>query len=104
MRTTTQSLTALSDLRQRALASLTRCGVPAGRLRGDHRSVTPIRGEELAAVGWSAASDVDDAVGRAAGAFLTWRETPASARGALVKRLGETPAAAQGRSCRAGHP
>jgi aldehyde dehydrogenase (NAD+) len=89
MRPTAQSLPALTELRERALASLARCGVPPERLGGDHRSATPIRGEELAAVGWSAASDVDDAAGRAIEAFLTWRETPAPARGALVKRLGE---------------
>jgi aldehyde dehydrogenase (NAD+) len=82
-------LPALAELRERALGSLGRCGVGDDRLRGDHRSVTPIRGQELTAVGWSAAQDVDDAVARARDAFLAWRETPAPARGALVKRLGE---------------
>ena len=89
MTSVAQSLPALSELRERALSSLARCGVPEDSLRGDHRSITPIRGQELTAVGWSAAQDVDGAVARAADAFLIWRETPAPARGALVKRLGE---------------
>jgi aldehyde dehydrogenase (NAD+) len=86
---TAPSLPALSELRERALGCLDRCGVPSGSLGGDHQSVTPIRGEDLAPVGWFAAADVDAAVGRAHEAFLTWRETPAPVRGALVKRLGE---------------
>jgi aldehyde dehydrogenase (NAD+) len=89
MSTTAQSLPVLTELRERAFGSLARCGVSPECLRGDHRSATPIRGEELTAVSWSAARDVDDAVGRAGQAFLIWRETPAPARGALVKRLGE---------------
>jgi aldehyde dehydrogenase (NAD+) len=89
MLTTAQALPTLSELRERALASLSSCGVAAGCLGGDHGSDTPIRGQDLAAVGWSAAGDVDAAVARASEAFLTWRQTPAPVRGALVKRLGE---------------
>src|ERR1700735_842106 len=84
-----QSLPALSELREHALGCLERCGVPPGSLGGDHQSATPIRGEDLAQVGWLAPADVDAAVARAREAFLTWRETPAPVRGALVKRLGE---------------
>jgi aldehyde dehydrogenase (NAD+) len=82
-------LPALSELRERALDSLDRCGVPRSVVRGEHGSATPIRGEELARTGWSSVRDVDEAVASAREAFLTWRQTPAPARGALVKRLGE---------------
>jgi len=85
----TQSLPALSELRDRALGCLDRCGVPPGSPGGDHQSVTPIRGEDLAPVRWLEAADVDAAVARAQEAFLIWRDTPAPVRGALVKRLGE---------------
>jgi aldehyde dehydrogenase (NAD+) len=89
MLSTAQSLPTLSELRERALAGLASCGVPAEILRGDHASATPIRGQQLAAVGWSAGADVGAAIDRATEAFLSWRDTPAPARGALVKRLGE---------------
>lgn len=35
------------------------------------------------------AGDVDSAIARARDAFLAWRQTPAPARGAVVRRLGE---------------
>jgi aldehyde dehydrogenase (NAD+) len=89
MSSTARSLPALSELRERALGSLSRCGVPADSLRGDQQSMTPIRGQQLTSVGWSAPGDVDTAVARARDAFLTWRQTPAPARGAVVRRLGE---------------
>jgi aldehyde dehydrogenase (NAD+) len=89
MRATAQSLPTLAELRERALGCLERCGVPAASLGGDHPSVTPIRGEELARVGWLEAADVGAAVARASEAFPAWRDTPAPVRGALVKRLGE---------------
>lgn len=89
MTTTAQTLPTLSELRDRALGCLERCGVPAGRLGGEHQSATPILGESLASVEWLTAADVDAAVARARAAFQDWRETPAPVRGALVKRLGE---------------
>jgi aldehyde dehydrogenase (NAD+) len=76
-------------LRERATASLASCAVAPGLLGGDHRAMTPVLGAELARVRWSSAQDVDDAIARAQEAFRSWREVPAPARGALVKRFGE---------------
>ena len=54
---------------------------------GDLAARTPITGGSLGAAGEPA--DVDDAVARATEAFVSWRSTPAPARGNLVRRLGE---------------
>ncbi len=81
------ALPGLDDLRDRALASLASCGVSAGALSGDQRSRTPILGAELARVSWCTAQDAGNAVDRAQQAFRTWRQVPAPARGALVKRF-----------------
>ncbi|MDQ1422685.1 MAG: aldehyde dehydrogenase, partial [Acidimicrobiaceae bacterium] len=56
---------------------------------GDRDSRTPITGGPLAALRWSSAADVADAVGRAHDAFAGWRTTPAPRRGELVRVLGE---------------
>jgi aldehyde dehydrogenase (NAD+) len=81
------ALPALSDLRDRALASLASCGVTADALGGDQRSVTPILGAELACVSWCTAQQASAAVARAQEAFRSWRQIPAPARGALVKQF-----------------
>ncbi len=84
----TASLPAADRLRDRAHASLASCGVAAGALGGDQRSITPILGAELARVSWSRPADADDAVARAAEAARSWRQVPGPVRGALVKRFG----------------
>jgi aldehyde dehydrogenase (NAD+) len=50
--------------------------------------LSPINGEELAALKWSELDDVERAVERANKDFLVWRSTPAPIRGALVKHFG----------------
>ncbi|MBA2768270.1 MAG: aldehyde dehydrogenase family protein [Sporichthyaceae bacterium] len=76
----------LSDLARRSLHA---CGVDESLLSGDQWSRSPITGDDLLPVSWAADGDVERAVERAHAAFLAWRTTPAPARGALVKRLGE---------------
>ncbi len=82
MRTTAQ----LTDL---ARAALARLGADEALLSGTLLARSPITGEDLFGVALHTPDDVADAVGRAHGAYLTWRTTPAPVRGALVKRLGE---------------
>ncbi len=77
------------DLRDRARAALVRCGVDASALTGQHTSRTPITGGALLPVTWAVQGDADRAVDVAQDAFRVWRTTPAPARGALVKRLGQ---------------
>jgi aldehyde dehydrogenase (NAD+) len=84
-----QTLPAPDDLRDRALASLARCGVAPATLGGEDQSVTPILGAELARVRWATAADAEQAIDRAQTAFQAWRQVPAPARGALVKRFAE---------------
>ena len=83
------ALPATEELIGLALRSLQACGVDESLLSGDQWSRSPITGDNLLPVSWAAAADVDRAVERAHEAFLAWRTTPAPARGALVKRLGE---------------
>jgi L-aminoadipate-semialdehyde dehydrogenase len=54
---------------------------------GDLPARTPITGGPLGAAGSPA--DVDAAVDAAMAAFTEWRRTPAPARGALIRRLGD---------------
>jgi aldehyde dehydrogenase (NAD+) len=69
---------------------LERLGVdPSTVSEGDLAVRTPITGEELARVARTDAAATDAAVARAAGAFESWREVPAPARGELVRLLGE---------------
>ncbi len=84
-----QSLPTPEDLRERARASLASCAVAPEAIGGDQRTMSPILGSELARVRWSSPQDVQDAVARAQEAFRRWRQIPAPARGALVKRFGE---------------
>jgi aldehyde dehydrogenase (NAD+) len=77
------------DLRDLARRSLERCGVDPSSFAGDQTSRTPITGGALLPVSWAEAGGADRAVDVALEAFAAWRTTPAPARGALVKRLGE---------------
>ncbi|MFD6881634.1 aldehyde dehydrogenase family protein [Rhodococcus sp. NPDC060084] len=81
-------MNATSDLRTRAEAALSRCGVelPQDGVLG---VTSPVDGTELARLPLHSAEDVDLAVSTAASAFEQWRNVPAPVRGQLVRRLGE---------------
>jgi aldehyde dehydrogenase (NAD+) len=69
-------------------AVLQRFGV-AWPQTGDTAARTPITGGVLGATASATVSDVDAAVERARGAFLSWRVVPAPRRGEVVRRLGQ---------------
>ncbi|MFF0147422.1 delta-1-piperideine-6-carboxylate dehydrogenase [Amycolatopsis sulphurea] len=75
-------------LRERALAALGAAGVTPPYGEG-LTARTPITGEALFDLHATTASEADEAIVAAAGAFRTWCTTPAPARGGLVRRLGE---------------
>ena len=77
------------DLRDLARRSLDACGVDSGLTVGDRTSRTPVTGGSLLPVSWAGPVEAVRAIEVAHDAFRTWRTTPAPARGALVKRLGE---------------
>ena len=81
-------MNATSDLRTRAEAALSRCGVelPQDGVLG---VTSPVDGTELARLPLHSAEDVDLAISTAASAFEQWRHVPAPVRGQLVRRLGE---------------
>lgn len=86
----TASVTPTHDIRARAQAALTRCGVEPAAFKGETLTArTPVTGGALFGLRTDTPADVDKAVHAARQAFDTWRTTPAPARGALVKRLGE---------------
>jgi aldehyde dehydrogenase (NAD+) len=87
--TTSNALPATEMLQEQALDVLKRCGVDPSALQGEASSRTPITGGALHPVARTDAAGVDAAIQRAQDAFAVWRTTPAPARGALVKRLGE---------------
>jgi aldehyde dehydrogenase (NAD+) len=76
-------------LRELARTSLLACGVDPATLAGDQTSRTPVTGADLLPVAWADPGAAARAVASAQEAFEQWRTTPAPARGALVKRLGE---------------
>lgn len=78
-----------AELQRLALETARACGVDVDAAAGGVDTASPVNGELLSSLAWTDAAAVDDAVGRAHGAFLEWRTVPAPARGALVKRLGE---------------
>ena len=86
MSTTFPTTTEITDDVLRALKAT---GVDTDAARGETEVRTPITGESVFSVRTCTSADVDAAVGRAAQAFLTWREVPAPIRGQLVKRWGE---------------
>jgi aldehyde dehydrogenase (NAD+) len=77
------------ELASLARSALENCGVPLDALRGDHVVMSPVNGRALAAIKWNSADEVNQVIGRASAAFLTWRTTPAPHRGAVVKHFGE---------------
>ena len=65
-------------------------GLDAAALRrGDLPVVSPIDGAEIARITCDTDADTDAKIGRAAGAFPAWRDTPAPRRGELVRLLGD---------------
>ncbi len=80
-------MTRHEDLLARAHAALTACGatIPEG---DGWTARSPIHGDDMMPVGAGSAADVEQAIGAAHTAYLSWRTTPAPVRGQLVKRLG----------------
>ena len=87
--TVTSALPSAETLHEQARRALRRCGVDPDGLVGEAATFSPILGTELARVSWQRAADVDDAVRRAKEVFPEWRDTPAPARGGLVRRFGD---------------
>ena len=88
--TQTPALPSAETLREQARGALLRCGVDPDRLAGDDLVVrSPILGTDLLSLSVLSADGADDAVRRAHEVFLTWRDTPAPARGALVRRFSD---------------
>ena len=87
--TATFALPTAEALREKVREALRRCGVDPGELAGAATTHSPILGTELAHLSWQGAADVDDAVRRATAVFPAWRDTPAPARGDLVRRFGD---------------
>ena len=71
------------------LRALKATGIDPDAVAGDTEVRTPITGEVILKVKTHSNDDIDNAVGRAAEAFKTWREVPAPVRGQLVKRWGQ---------------
>lgn len=64
-------------------------GIDPRRIAGGDLSVTsPLTGEEIAALDMDDAGRVDQVIGQAHHAFLTWRSLPAPRRGELVRLFG----------------
>src|SRR5687767_12867338 len=85
MTTLPTTLPSGDQLAARAATLVDACGATTSD--GDQPARTPITGGSLGTAG--AAGDVDAAVERAVAAFPTWRDTPAPARGNVIRRLGE---------------
>jgi len=78
-----------ASVRDDALAILARLGVPQAALSGGALAArSPITGEQIAALA-ETSREAAAAIGRAAQAFLVWREVPAPRRGEFVRLLGE---------------
>ncbi len=78
-----------AELKQETAAILSRLGVDPAALEGGDLAVhSPVTGGQIARVKGHTPSDVDEIVGRAHEAFLTWRTVPAPVRGQLVRELG----------------
>ncbi len=87
--TGTPVLPSAEDLRARAEQAARACGADLAAHQGEHEGRSPVNGAVISALAWSDASDVREAVARAGEAFRAWRDVPAPARGAVVKRLAE---------------
>ena len=82
-------LPAADELRTLAEESARACGVDLAAHAGEREGHSPLTGTPVSSLAWSTADDVTAAAERAHEAFLTLREVPAPARGALVKRWGD---------------
>jgi aldehyde dehydrogenase (NAD+) len=83
------SVSSTDELRARALASLSRCGVDVASVTGAGIAArSPINGAQLFDLPAAGRQEVQDAIGAAKAAFTTWRTVPGPVRGALVKRFG----------------
>jgi aldehyde dehydrogenase (NAD+) len=76
------------QLRDRARAALTACGVALDAHDLLRPARSPLTGESLFDVPGASRTDVEEAINAAHEAFLTWRTVPAPVRGALIKRYG----------------
>ncbi|WP_116115956.1 L-piperidine-6-carboxylate dehydrogenase [Austwickia chelonae] len=76
------------ELARTARECARRCGVDLEEWAGDHEGFSPINGAAISRTVRGDSQGVDEAVNGAHEAFLTWRETPAPVRGAVVKELG----------------
>ncbi|MFI7579281.1 L-piperidine-6-carboxylate dehydrogenase [Kocuria kalidii] len=85
MSQTAQETTLAADVRR----ALRACGVDVDALSGELEARSPLTGEVLTTLPAASDEDVTAAVGRAHEAFPGWRDVPAPARGAVVKRWGE---------------
>ena len=83
------TLPTAAEIRTRAEVAAAACGVDLERHAGQHERLSPITGTPVSSLAWSTTEDVTGAVARAHRAFLTFRDLPAPARGALVKRWGD---------------
>ncbi|MDT5080202.1 MAG: aldehyde dehydrogenase [Mycobacterium sp.] len=89
---TTTTLPTADELRDRVRAALQAIGAHSDLGEPGAAGVpasTPITGDVLFTVAETTAAQTDEAIAAAAGAYQTWRLTPAPVRGALVARLGE---------------
>ncbi|WP_370890779.1 aldehyde dehydrogenase family protein [Janibacter sp. GXQ6167] len=79
------------DITEAARKAAAACGVKVDSVIGcsGREGRSPINGQVLSTIEWGGPSAVDGAVNSAAAAFVAWRDVPAPARGAVVKRLGE---------------
>jgi aldehyde dehydrogenase (NAD+) len=85
-----------TSVRDEALAVLARLGVPERALaRAGLAAASPITGEVMTHVAVTSAAEASAAIGRAAGAFDTWRTVPAPRRGEFVRLLAEELRAAK---------
>ena len=78
-----------AELTELALGALERLGADLTTGAATLRARSPLTGGELCDVRADDPAAVAAVVRAASEAFITWRETPAPVRGALVKRLGE---------------
>ena len=85
-----------AGVRDGALAILARLGVPERALaRAGLAASSPITGEVVTHVAVTSPAEASAAIGRAAGAFNTWRTVPAPRRGEFVRLLAEELRAAK---------
>jgi aldehyde dehydrogenase (NAD+) len=89
MTTERTTLPTATDLQDRVTTALAAMGVDASAVAGSDQATSPLNGAVVSSVRWASTAEVAEVVERAHTAWLSWREVPAPARGAVVKRLGE---------------